>query len=726
MSRLLILAPLAAALIAAPAAGAPAPARFGDADYARRSWDDTAVLCAPDQRKATRASSIGCYSGYSAPRYDAFERRSFYVPVRDGTRLAVDVYRPLANGKPAEGRLPVVFNYSRYWRATELPDGSTETYVGAMKPGQTQSLIDEALARGRGGEDRQGVGLLLQHGYIFVRAEARGAGASFGVRNGDLSGREAQDGRDIIDWINRQPWASGKVAMIGGSYEGMSQHLVASAAPKGLVAIFPMVATFDEYRASWSGSGILRKYGLAWLAREARRDGVQSGISGSTINPADTSRTMVARVDADVDGRQREAARQERRSDPDAVNPMSYFTRQSPAAGELVRLIGHALGTHEPAPIIEVLYSTPALNALMEKAPGLREKLTALRFARDDAPMTLQAQNIGANNLAMLAPRISASGVAVYNWGGWRDFATLDTLLWDANHRGPKKLTMGPWTHGPNEPDDLREVAAAELRRIEQLRWVDYWLKGVPNGVLQEPAVNYAVLTERDGFYWRTAPAWPPQGFTPRRWALGPAQVLGGAGAADRTASFTADYNSSLGEHTRYHDAIGLGPTALPDLDAHARTGLSWTSQAVGAGFEMTGSPIVNLQLTSSTPDADIHATLEKIDPAGVVTYLSDGELRASHRKQGPAPYRNLGLPFSDSRRAALAATPPLDAKHPQHLVFDLSPTSTRLRSGDRLRLVLTAANAHTTLTIPQAPATQFTVHLSRSWLSLPVRSSMR
>jgi predicted acyl esterase len=591
-----------------------------------------------------------------------------------------------------------------------------------MDPKQPTADIAAAIQRGK--SKRSTVGLLLSHGYIFVRAEARGTGASFGVRNGDMSGIEARDGRDIIDWIARQPWSTGKVAMIGGSYEGMSQLLVASSDPKPLTAIFPIHATFDEYQASWSGTGVLRKFGLAWLAREAKRDGVQQGKAGSVINPDDANVAQVPPVDDDPSGVQRAAARKERLGDPDAVDPMTYFTRQTPAARTMVDLIAKALGSSSPPDIMEVLYSPKRLEELMVANPNLRSQLSALRFTRDASAMLMQPQESGPNNLAALAPRIRASGVAVYNWGGWRDFATIDTLLWDANLSHPKKLTMGPWTHGPNEPDDLREAASIALAPIEQLRWLDYWLKGIDNGIMREPSVNYAVLGAQDRFSWHRIPAWPPlHKATP--WSLTAGGELARSAARPGQLTFTVDYNSTMGDHTRYHDAIGLGPTRLPDLRRHAQEGaLAFTSQPLSAPVTLVGSAVVELQVTASTSDADVHAYLERVERDGTVVMLADGVLRASHRSLGKPWYNNLGLPFSDSRSKVVASTPPLSIRTPSRLRFALQPIAAHFEKGSRIRLVVSGAEAGTNLTIQQDPATRLTLHLDRragSKLELPV-----
>jgi hypothetical protein len=61
-----------------------------------------------------KVSAPGRYSGYSAKLYDDWDRTSFHVPVRDGTRLAVDLFRPVKDGKIVESKLPVVWIHTPY------------------------------------------------------------------------------------------------------------------------------------------------------------------------------------------------------------------------------------------------------------------------------------------------------------------------------------------------------------------------------------------------------------------------------------------------------------------------------------------------------------------------------------------------------------------------------------------------------------------------------------
>jgi putative CocE/NonD family hydrolase len=155
-----------------------------------------------------------------------FVRSSLYVPVRDGTRLAMNVYRPATNGRAVATPLPVIFLFTPY-RAR---------YRNA------QGMVAE-LAQARSlGLDR-----LLAAGYVIAEADVRGKGASFGARRGFQDRTEAQDGHDLVQWLAAQPWSNGIVGMAGCSYLGGTTVHVASTQPPALKAIFVGASDLDKF-----------------------------------------------------------------------------------------------------------------------------------------------------------------------------------------------------------------------------------------------------------------------------------------------------------------------------------------------------------------------------------------------------------------------------------------------------------------------------------------------
>ena len=106
-----------------------------------------------------RISKPGQYSGYSQALYDGHQLTSQYVAMRDGTRLAVDIFRPTLNGKVIEDKLPVVWMHTPYNRRN-YRDGLT----AANYPGKALQLV--------------------KYGYVVAVADFRGLYASFGLNTG--------------------------------------------------------------------------------------------------------------------------------------------------------------------------------------------------------------------------------------------------------------------------------------------------------------------------------------------------------------------------------------------------------------------------------------------------------------------------------------------------------------------------------------------------------------
>lgn len=173
-----------------------------------------------------KISRPGAYSGYSPAKFDGVERTSFYVPMRDGTRLAVDLFRPTAGGKLAAEKLPVVWMHTPYNRRTYAGGATVERYPGF------------ALQ-------------LVKHGYNVAVADYRGLYASFGknvaYNRGEWLDPARMDAYDLTEWFAAQPWSNGKVGMWGCSATGGSQMQAATTRPPSLKAIIPMSAEFDAY-----------------------------------------------------------------------------------------------------------------------------------------------------------------------------------------------------------------------------------------------------------------------------------------------------------------------------------------------------------------------------------------------------------------------------------------------------------------------------------------------
>jgi len=157
-----------------------------------------------------------------------------YVKMRDGVKIAVDVYRP-----EKEGRYPGVLSTSPYIK--EIQQQPTEL-SHSIEAGSTQFLVPK--------------------GYVHVVAQVRGSGLSQGQFNW-YDEVEQKDGAELVEWIASQPWCNGNVGMLGDSYFARTQWLIAAQRPPHLKCIVPFDGGTDEYRDSRHEGGLIR---ISWLA----------------------------------------------------------------------------------------------------------------------------------------------------------------------------------------------------------------------------------------------------------------------------------------------------------------------------------------------------------------------------------------------------------------------------------------------------------------------------
>ncbi|WP_298287724.1 CocE/NonD family hydrolase [Novosphingobium sp.] len=203
----------------------------------------------------------------SSASYPDVVRTSSYVPVRDGTRLAVNVYRPARDGVAETAPLPVIFSFTPYRARFKDKDGKIE---------------ELALS------DRLAMRSLIRAGYVVATADIRGKGASFGHRRGFQDRTEAMDGHDLVEWLARQPFSTGKVGMIGCSYLGGTTFHTATTAPPSLKAVFIGASDLDKYAF-------------------VRRGGIPAQFNTRPDEPPEVDLASVP-VDADTDGTMLRAA----------------------------------------------------------------------------------------------------------------------------------------------------------------------------------------------------------------------------------------------------------------------------------------------------------------------------------------------------------------------------------------------------------------------------------
>lgn len=183
------------------------------------------------------------------PQNDYAIFKNVMVPMRDGVRLATDIYRPAGNGTLLGGSFPALL---------------VRTSYDKEGPWLTDEVVD--------GFARYGYVLLLQD--LRGRHQSEGMGEYFHVVNPTAG----IDGYDTIEWIANQPWCDGNVGMLGSSHLALTQTHAALYRPPHLKAIWPDVMPINSYehQVRWGGAMQLHMFGALFLhaqdAQELRDD----------------------------------------------------------------------------------------------------------------------------------------------------------------------------------------------------------------------------------------------------------------------------------------------------------------------------------------------------------------------------------------------------------------------------------------------------------------------
>jgi len=314
------------------------------------------------------------------------------------------------------------------------------------------------------------------------------------------------------------------------------------------------------------------------------------------------------------------------------------------------------------------------------------------------------------NNPGTYVKEVNESGIPVYQWAGWYDFNIRDMFQWYANLKNPQKLTIGPWSHASYDWDDLLAV--------EQLRWFDYWLKGIGNGIMDEPAINYAVIESNDVNKWYSNDDWPLSNTnnTSFFFEAGPS----GSIKSVNDGILTTEEPTRDKDHDKY--AVDYSTTSEEDdMSTNDAKALTFTSMPLEDDMAIIGHPIVTFFVTSTAEDVDFYVYLEEVDGHGVSKCITDGILRASHRSLMEPPFDNLGLPY---HRHFAADIKPLPKDKPAELILDLLPISRVFRKGNRMRVAITCADKSYTEQGQLDPAPTVILYHNKqfaSYISLPI-----
>ncbi|WP_165231041.1 CocE/NonD family hydrolase [Aquisphaera insulae] len=522
---------------------------------------------------------------------------------------------------------------------------------GGPAPGRFPALLTRTPydKGGAGGEGN----FYAQRGYAVIANDTRGRYASEGTWNGLAN--DPEDGHDVVEWIAAQPWSDGKVGTFGTSYPGGTQHALAETTPPHLTTMVPVDALSNCGVAGMRHGGAFELRFVNWI--------FQTGAPNSKAALADPA-----------------------------------LRRALVESGQRIR---------QHADVLPVRPGTTPLRLVPEYEGWV---VRALRSGPEDPFWH-------AKGMSVVDHVKDYADVPVLHFTGWYDSWTRQVAMnFEALSRakaGPHRLIIGPWTHGGQGSNVAGEVefsreAAVDLNRI-RLRWYDRWLRGIRNGVDEDPRVLIYVMgsgddrrsTEgrlRHGGSWRAEREWPLARTSPTPYYLradGSLDARPPAEAPSRT-SYTFDprhpvptIGGNISSNQGLMAAGGYDQRARPDNHAatdqlplsERRDVLVFRSAPLAEDTEVTGTVEVRLWISSNAPDTDFTAKLiDEIPPnadypLGFDLNLGDSILRARYRE---------GLDHQ---------APPLKPGAVVPLAIRLYPTSNVFKKGHRIRVDISSSN---------------------------------
>jgi putative CocE/NonD family hydrolase len=525
------------------------------------------------------------------------QRQSLYLEMRDGVKIAVDVWLP-ANLEAGQ-KLPAILRSTRYWRSYQ--PGSA---------GPVLQVLGPILGQDMDAEGKQ----WTRAGYALVTVDARGSGASFGQRPIEYSDDEVADLGEVVDWIVAQPWSNGRVGAYGVSYDGDTAELLTVLNHPAVRAVAPQYDDFDaQFHLLMPGGvfnqGFMQEWGEFTRRLDANDVCVLASISGMECDQMKAAITGVRRVDDDVDGAQLAAALAER------DNPDVFQMTQA------IEYRGDRWGTTD--------------KTISDVSPcGQR---TAIE--ESGVPMYVWVSWLDSASVEGALAR-------------YRTFSNPQRLI-----IGPWSHS-GNYHADPFLPPDTPTDPSQEEQFQMLVAFFDAYLK---DGATAEPEWGITYYTLGEGTWkttetWPPAGFTPRRWYFGPDGSLTLDAPTGEAGADE----YTVDWTATTGNATRWHTGLYKTDVVYPDRAEEDEKLLTYTSAPLETDVEITGSPIVTLYVASTETDGAFHIYLEDVTPDGHVTYVTEGILRAIHRQVSDEEplYAVLG-PYHSFERADAAPLVP-------------------------------------------------------------------
>lgn len=453
------------------------------------------------------------------------------ITTPDGITLSAAMIRPRA----ARGPLPTVLRYTIY----------TDTIRNLQS-------AREAAARG----------------YVSVVADARGKRLSTATIQPYET--EVRDVRAVIDWISRQPWSDGRVAMYGGSYDGFA----AWAATKHL---HPALRTIATAAAAIPGFGLPMEHSVFLNANYGWGFYVSNTplLDNATYNDRDRWDTL----------------------------PERWYR-----SGRPYREIDRVDGT--PNPLLQRWLRHPAYDAYWQAmVPYGRD------FVRIDIPVLTISGYFDDGQISALE--------YTREHERYRQNARHYVVIGPYDHFGSQSARKATELRGYTV-DSVAAFSTPDL----VFQWFDHVLRGAPLPSMLKDRINYQVMGANT---WRHAPSLAALGRAPTRFYLSDTQDGGHRELAPQRPATRGGNHQTVNLADRSTENNGYYPGVVEGRDTTFGRALTFRSAPFPKAVELSGSFTARLRLVTNKRDLDLNLVLYEVMPDGRLFHLSYFVGRASY-----------------------------------------------------------------------------------------------
>jgi len=558
-------------------------------------------------RALALAMLLGAFSATSAQA--SVSMCNVAVPMSDGTTLRANVYLPSSSG-----RFPTILTATGYNKDAGNPTG--------QECGSSQGIAG----------DEPG---LAEKGFAVMVFDDRGTGASGG--KWDSWGQRTQDDyKEVLGWIQAQPWSNSSVATTGGSYMGITSLLIAEAdaarvaegKPRAVKAIWADIPMADAYRdVTFQGGSVNASFIPLWL-----------GLVGtlSALPPSSTS------------------------ADPQEAAEiyLEHLLNNVEFSGE--KVVGATLGEESAYDGPFYRLRSPVVRASEIRVPVVIQGGWWDLFQRGE-PLLWESLNRSPDRVLIMSPHYHVT----------EGPAMEDPHL--------KEAWFAHWLQGVN--NGVERTPHVNLYSINGSHWEHFerfpltgtsyqplYLSGEPSGS--------SAISLHDGSLTSAPPSAQSGDLAPLLPAASP--------CTRETAQWTAGAASN-----------GLCDTNNTTYEASS---LTYTTAPLQSDTQITGLITADLWAQLSATDATLVAVLSDVEASGASNQITAGFLMASQRAIDPklstyaqTPKGKLMIrpwhPFTKASQQPVVPNQPTEYK------IEIYPTSAIVKAGDRLRLTIGTAN---------------------------------